>query len=177
MISLPLELKEAGYRGDPATFVDLMVEVYRVSPPRWTADELTLRPDDAIRFCNRVRRKAGCRRVQDHAILSALIGVRKNTRRLTAIPRRHATSPVRAQRILRDRGYDWDDFLALILDTMRNLCPNWNDQELLFRPSEAIKVCASVRHRSRQVDLDDRTILGVLANSRKRSMLSWKKAR
>lgn len=52
-------------------------EILSAQFPDWTDEELLFHPDDAKDLCRRTRGKLA-RRLEDHEILRALVGIRKN---------------------------------------------------------------------------------------------------
>lgn len=165
---LARELQSAGYDGDPASFVALLIGAFSKCPPRWTVDELTINPDKAMRFCAHVRRESGCPRLGDEVILGTLVNRRKRGE-LAGKPRRTVSFAIRTEEELWRCGFRQSrvEFYDIIADAMHCHCPNWNDQELLCRPQEAIKICDHVRKFTRMSNLADNVILRILVNGRK----------
>lgn len=171
-IALPTVAQDARARNISPDYVRKAVAIRKKDPEildRVVSGELTLNPRDSLKFCAAVRKAVDCPRLDDHAILAALVGQRKRPDgRLAGLPRR-----CRAGHISRPPD-EWERLLDLILDVMHNLCPNWNDQDLLLRPATAMHVCWTVREASRRDDLSDRSILGILMNARKHKLIDWK---
>jgi hypothetical protein len=64
-----------------------------------------------------------------------------------------------------------DHFKDVLVDTLHNLYPNWNDEKLTRNPKHAEIYCEHVRCQIR-MRLEDEFILGTLANIRKRGRAS-----
>ena len=70
--------REFGVDMDREEFRDLMIDEFNTTyRGGWTIDELCLHPQEAIRFCNDVRRKHGFYDAPDDAILRLIMGRRK----------------------------------------------------------------------------------------------------
>jgi hypothetical protein len=62
---------------------------------------------------------------------------------------------------------DADSFRTLLTDTLNGMYRNWNDEELMHRPSEALRYCHAIRQASRGYDLPEEVILRALSGQRK----------
>ncbi len=70
---------------------------------------------------------------------------------------------------LREHGCEMDvvNFRDLLAESLHNICPNWNDEELMHNPQEALRYCAEVRTRANCPGLPDDVILRALSGMRK----------
>jgi hypothetical protein len=59
------------------------------------------------------------------------------------------------------------DFRDLLAETLHNLYRNWNDEDLMHRPEEALRYCRAGRHAAKCLDLPDELILRALSGMRK----------
>jgi hypothetical protein len=69
---------------------------------------------------------------------------------------------------LRDSGYDMDleTFRDLLTEVLHNMYRNWDDEDLLHHPQEALVFCRVVRQTAGCEGLSDDLILHVLAGIR-----------
>jgi hypothetical protein len=70
------ELESCGCALDREEFYELVQDVRTALCPSWTVDELAGNPQDAIRVCNEVRRRAEAP-VPDNVVMHALMNARK----------------------------------------------------------------------------------------------------
>jgi hypothetical protein len=70
---------------------------------------------------------------------------------------------------LRASGCDMDleTFRDLLIDVLHNMYRNWDDEDLLHHPQEALAFCKVVRQTAGCEGLPDDLILGVLSGTRK----------
>ena len=76
-MSLEKDLKTCGYLDGAATFRDILADVFAVSCPSWTDEELLCNPRQAVHYCDAVRART-CLGIPDRLILRALTNSRKN---------------------------------------------------------------------------------------------------
>jgi hypothetical protein len=65
---------------------------------------------------------------------------------------------------------DVDLFRDLLSDTMQAMHPFWNDEDLMHRPTEALRFCQAIREATSGYELPDEVILRALSGRRKRSL-------
>lgn len=85
------------------------------------------------------------------------------------LERREERIVARLGDVLKEYGLDMDpqEFVATIVDLFHALYPGFNEDRLLVRPREAIRLCDAVRDKVREWDLPDELILQALLNNRK----------
>jgi hypothetical protein len=79
---------------------------------------------------------------------------------------------VRLERALRSHGCDFssEKFREMLADMFHKMFPNWNDEDLLHNPVEAIRFCNAIRQVPGCGGLeDDEVILRALSGMRKSS--------
>ncbi len=62
---------------------------------------------------------------------------------------------------------DADAFRALLADTLHGMYRSWNDEELMHRPTEALRYCHAIRQATGGYDLPEEVILRALSGMRK----------
>lgn len=77
MSRLQTVLRNAGYPGDRDQFRNQLADLFAENYRDWTDEKLLFHPDEAKRYCNLIRAKAGAN-LPDDVILAALCGIRKH---------------------------------------------------------------------------------------------------
>jgi hypothetical protein len=100
--------------------------------------------------------------------VAGILSDREGPTRLGNFPR----GTIMAQRFethLRDSGYDMDleTFRDLLIDVLHNMYRNWDDEDLLHHPQEALAFCRVVRQTAGCARLSDDLILRVLSSTHK----------
>ena len=78
----------------------------------------------------------------------------------------------RLEKVLRSHGCDFssEKFREMLADMFHKMFPNWNDEDLLHNPLEAIRFCNAIRQVPGCECLeDDEVILRALSGMRKSS--------
>ena len=61
-----------------------------------------------------------------------------------------------------------EDFREFLADVFANTYRGWTDEDLYFRPRDALWFCNTIRARAGLPDMPDHVILGAMSNDRKR---------
>lgn len=77
MVVLARELTSADCTLSPDEFRDTVQELKAIMYPAWSDEELTYHPEEAILFCNAVRKKSRCLALKNNLILRTLANSRK----------------------------------------------------------------------------------------------------
>ena len=78
-LKLQEHLLAAGYRGDVGRFQEIVIEIFQIGYEGWTDEELLCRPEDALAYCARVRKRARAPNIPDVVILRTLTNLRKRS--------------------------------------------------------------------------------------------------
>lgn len=150
---------------DAPELLETLVKVLVESFPNTTPDNLVCEPDDAISFCNKIRKEMGFNK-EDHEILRSMINYRKDGKFPTGIAKKKRKS-IKQELVAAGVSINPVDFRDTLEELRACVAPSFTLDEHLFRPLEVKELCDIVRRDLKLPKLSNYLICSCLMNYRK----------